>query len=234
MASLSNSRAVPPKKKHRKLEHGNAPRGPMDRFVVRGAPPPLPRSASSSPPRKVEAEAEEEEDNDDDGEEEEEEEEKGAAAAGGQGGAPRPCDGCYTVVLDWDDEPEDLEICPRCDYACCSSCAVHRSKGRCRCRGRARQVHHPASTKRRRGASSNDDDECAHGHTSNWKCVLCGIDIPAGSRGRDGYLLVGHYGNNIGTRAARKSMPRRAFIVGSGGGGGEAEVNEQSAKEERN
>ena len=65
-----------------------------------------------------------------------------------------------------------------------------------------------------------DDDECAHGHTSNWKCVLCGIDIPAGSRGRDGYLLVGQWGNNMGTRAALKSMPRRAFIVGSGGGGG--------------
>ena len=46
----------------------------------------------------------------------------------------RKCDGCCRVVMDWEG-PAELEVCPDCGYACCESCAVHSSRGQCRCKG---------------------------------------------------------------------------------------------------
>ena len=43
------------------------------------------------------------------------------------------CDGCQQIILGWEDEPEELDICPDCGYGVCESCAVHSSRGRCRC-----------------------------------------------------------------------------------------------------
>ena len=48
---------------------------------------------------------------------------------------PNPCDGCNQIILGWEDEPEELEVCPDCGYSVCESCAVSSSRGRCRCVG---------------------------------------------------------------------------------------------------